>query len=533
MREYYNNIREGREVRPSLAQLKGLLKTAENRARFRSICGGNYDPILKCLASEDAKVRKNAAGVIGLLGDQENADLLMDAWRAEETRFVRPAYLSALSQMDCSAYMEEFHARLDWLESYSAPEEEKKHAAEETAALRDLILRQEGLPKHKFTGWHAQQDVVLTARPAFRAALFSELRAKKREVSLGVRIRTGDLGGVFRNRVWQEMLFVVSCSKKLPMEERALAGELAASNLLALLEANHSGEPPFYFRIGFAGPSVPEDRGAFIRSLGSLLEGALGGKLVNSASHYEAEIRLVCGRDGTCIPFLKLFTIADQRFSYRRYYVPASMKPATAAGIAALARPYCRPDAAVLDPFCGVGTLLIERQYAMSVRRACGIDTFGEAVAKARANTERAGQEIQYLNRNFFHFECMEPFDEIFTDMPAGNLKKEELELIYRVFLEKSYEVLAEGGRVFCYSGEMGLLKKYLRLNGGFRLVKEFEISRTGPNPENGMWLFILEKIKKSVPESEYPVNGVSRADLGTGCHAEKSEENKNRARKE
>ena len=48
---------------------------------------------------------------------------------------------------------------------------------------------------------------------------------------------------------------------------------------------------------------------------------------------------------------------------------------------------------------------------------------------------------------------------------------------------------MAEHGRIVMYSGEMGLVKKYLRLQNRFRLLQEFCIQE-----KRGMYLFILEK---------------------------------------
>lgn len=219
------------------------------------------------------------------------------------------------------------------------------------------------------------------------------------------------------------------------------------------------------------------------------VERAFDGRLVNSVSHYEAEIRLIVNREGGVKPFLILFTLPDHRFSYRKFYVASSMRPQTAAGILALAKPYLKEYAQVLDPFCGVGTLLLERRFAGSVRSAYGIDTYGEAIQKARANTRLTGMPVNYINRDFFDFTHEYPFDEILTDMPDVSGERGQTDELYRRFFEKSAGLLAERGRVFCYSREMSLVKKHLRLSGRFRLLAEFCILE-----KSGAYLFVLEK---------------------------------------
>lgn len=258
---------------------------------------------------------------------------------------------------------------------------------------------------------------------------------------------------------------------------------------MTILEENHSGAAPFYFRVGVSGAMPLDKRSDFSKKVSIAIEEAFDRKLVNSTSHYEVEIRLIQNKEGTFMPCLKLFTLPDRRFHYRRYHVAASMKPVLAAGILALAKPYLREYAQVLDPFCGVGTLLIERRFISPIRNAYGIDTFGEAIEKARANTKIAGMQANYINRSFFDFEHEYEFDEIITDMPAGNLEKDELDEIYRRFFEKSAELLSDKGRIICYSKEMGLVKKYLRLQNKFRLLQEFCILE-----KSGAFLFIIEK---------------------------------------
>ena len=73
--------------------------------------------------------------------------------------------------------------------------------------------------------------------------------------------------------------------------------------------------------------------------------------------------------------------------------------------------------------------------------------------------------------------------------MPAGKLTRPELDDLYGRFFEKSAELLNDQGRIICFSREMGLMKKQLRLRDDFRLLQEFCIQE-----KNGAYLFILEK---------------------------------------
>ncbi len=509
IQEIYARILAGEDLRASLIELKRQLKEkdsgaqrgsgAQNAALFCEICGGNYDPVMKCLADPDPKVRKNAADVLGILRVQEAADVLMDAYRVEDTLYVRPDYVNALASLDCSEYLDEFRVRLDELTAYDAPEDEKKHVQAEISALRELLLSKEGLKKHTFTGYSRTNSVILTTIPAFRELLAGDLPFKKRMRPDGVELSVSDMNVVLECRYWNEMLFPAACSggeeflKGLFAEAEEIAGELSGSDLMDILTENHRGAPPFYFRVGVTGAMTREEKSLLAKRAAQAIESDFAGKLINSASHYEAEIRLAADREGRITPYLKLFTIPDDRFRYRRYHVAAGMKPFVAAGLIGLAKPYLKDHAQILDPFCGAGTLLIERRFAGPVRSAYGIDTFGEAIEKARRNAQIAGVPVNYINRDFFDFTHDYLFDEIITDLPNPVGDREETDAFYGAFLEKSTELLTERGRIFCYTGETGMLKKHLRLNGGYRMLAEFPIMERSKTS-----LFILEKKKES-----------------------------------
>lgn len=489
IKELYDKIRAGEERRVNLISLKKELREEKNRNILLKITGNRLDEIMKCLVDEDAKVRKNAASVLGQMRCQDALDVLMDAYVEEEQLFVRPEYISAMAQLDCQEYLPDFHERLEELSAYDAPENEKKHIQAEIRELRELILNKEGINKHTFTGWNRANEVVFVTLPAFRDVLAAEITGVKKLLKSGVKTVVSDMEEALKIRTFSEILFVLKCRKKLPAEPEKLAEALKESDLMQVLAENHKEEAPFYFRLETAGAMPLEERSHFSRRAAAAIEETFSRELINSTSHYEIEIRLIQNKEGDFVPFLKLHTLADHRFDYRKYYVAASMRPFLAAGLLALAKPYLKEHAQILDPFCGVGTLLIERRFLVSARNAYGIDTFGEAIVKARANSKIVGMQTNFINRNFFEFEHDYKFDEIITDMPAGKLTKQELDDLYRRFFEKSAGLLGDKGRIICFSREMGLVKKQLRLHGDFRLLKEFCIQE-----KSGAYLFILEK---------------------------------------
>ena len=119
-------------------------------------------------------------------------------------------------------------------------------------------------------------------------------------------------------------------------------------------------------------------KSAFLKKVSARIESLSDRKLINTTENYEFELRLIENKLGKCNIMIKLFTLKDMRFTYRRDVIPTSIRPVNAALTAALAREYMKEDAQVLDPFCGVGTMLIERHKAVRANTSYGIDILEE-----------------------------------------------------------------------------------------------------------------------------------------------------------
>ena len=170
------------------------------------------------------------------------------------------------------------------------------------------------------------------------------------------------------------------------------------------------------------------------------------------------------------------------------------MQPFLAAGMLKLVEEELTEHAQVLDPFCGTGTMLIERNYLMAARDSYGLDIFGEGIDKARVNTKIARMNINYIHRDFGDFRHDYLFDEILTDMPEqGNMSREELDKIYQMLFDRGMELLKPGGKMFVYASEMGMLKKQIRLHGNAYILKrEYCISE-----KQKKYLYVIQFVNK------------------------------------
>lgn len=493
IKEQWEQIVKNQDVRQNLSRLRQALKEKGNRSVLEKAMEGDENRLPKLLGSEDAKTRKNAALLMGDIGKQEYLKPVYEAYRKEEQRFVKSAYLSAISNFDYRDYLDDLKARLELLRRSEMTADNEKHLMEEMRELSSLIVRMEGTATHRFTGWDESYDVVLLTNrnfPELTEAQLKELEpdATVKTFGAGVMAHVQNLRWMGDIRTCQDVLFRVRGMKTCPMDPARAAEVITKSVLLPFLEAGHEGKPPFYFRVELKSKRELGEKSAFVKKLSGQIEKLSGRKLVNSTTDYEVELRLIENKEGNLNLLVKLYTIRDGRFSYRREVTPASIRPVNAALCAALAKGYLKEGAQVLDPFCGVGTMLVERHKAVRARTMYGLDIQEDAILKARKNTEAAGLTVHYINRDFFRFEHEYRFDEIITDMPfrMGRMLQDEVDALYRRFFAAAPSFLKDGAVVVLYSHDRTLVK-VLAPKHRFAVEEEFEISR-----KEGTYVFIL-----------------------------------------
>lgn len=491
MQKVYEALQQGREIRKNLIELKQMLKEEGALDTYLSMTEDD-ELLASFLEDDDAKTRKNAALVLGLLQSQESIGKLWDAYLSETQLFVKSAYLTAMQKLDCRAYEMQLKERYRQLSAYLPAEEEQKHIQEELKELRRLVMRFDGgISSHKFIGYHEPQDFVLTTLKNYQDTTSVQIeRGKTKIIPMGVQVSGGSIKEALRIRTFRELLFTLHCNKNLPPKPNVIAAELVKADLTGLLSRLHEGEPVFYFRLEIKSAMPLEKKSKFAKRLAAEIEQQTGRMLLNATDHYEVELRLIENRNRGFYPCIKLYTIPMKRFAYRKYTTASSMHPSMAALLVELASNWLREYARVMDAFCGTGTLVIERMYALPVRTAYGTDTFGDAILGARENAAIAHMNINFVQRDFMDFTHEILFDEIWADMPVrGKKAKEDQDAFYQAFFEKAPSLLAEHGRIFLYADENGLVKKYLRLFTGLQLKQEFCIRE-----KDGVYFYIIEQ---------------------------------------
>ena len=122
--ELFHQLECQEEIRRTLSEIRAAVKEEKEYQKALEIVGDGA--VLEgYLLHEDAKVRKNAAALIGDLALENASAALYKAYQTEKTLFVRSAILEALEKTNPYPYLGELSMRYEFL-CGSEPKEEEK-----------------------------------------------------------------------------------------------------------------------------------------------------------------------------------------------------------------------------------------------------------------------------------------------------------------------------------------------------------------------------------------------------------------------
>lgn len=483
IKDYLVKIEKNMDVRGNLIELKKLLKTEQGLKEWRSLQDRYLQLLTDLLQHADAKVRKNAALILGEVGNQQAIRDLYEAYMKEEQLFVRSAYLTAMSHLDYRPYLKVLEERMHEIMDTIMTPENQKHLNEELNLLRNMLLTIEAPKKHRFTGYSLPSELILMTSPGFEQLTFDsiplKLQRNARIMNGGVRVMADKPGALMELRTVKGILFRF-CRNPLPSNDyHAVAEAIMSAGLPEYIQKRHEGQTPFYFRIDLRTRLVLNEKSQYVKRLAAELERLSGHQLQNSASNYEVELRITENRQGQYSVYLVMHTFPDTRFAYRRHALATSMHPVRAAEIAALADEYTAEDATVLDPFCGTGTLLIERYRRKKAANLYGVDIYGEAIEQGRENAQMAKVPVYFINRDFKDFTHSYQFDEIITELPSRSDKMtaDMLHDLYRTFVGKLPEWMKDAGQVIVCTTEEGWLASLAAQSGYLKTEAVYHLS--------------------------------------------------------
>lgn len=160
--------------------------------------------------------------------------------------------------------------------------------------------------------------------------------------------------------------------------------------------------------------------------------------------------------------FLKV-RLSDERMRHREYktaHRPASLRASSAAALAWLSEP--REDDIVLDPFCGAGTILIERAHMGRYAMLLGSDRDAAALAAARVNVGERYKPIQLENWDAGALRLGDAsVDKIVTNLPWGLRygSHGENRKLYPLWFREFARVLKSGGVMVMLTAEWRVMR--------------------------------------------------------------------------
>ena len=465
------------ELTACLSALCAAAKTRAARERIDGACSDRA-ALYRCLSADEPKLRKNAARLLGALGRGRDAAALAAALAAERRLFVVPSILLALGRCGGSTAQSAVAA-------YAPPrprdETEEKHVREIQCALEKAKNSFETGEFPALSRLPAPQELLLLPPDGFSAQLFEELEElgfSPRPAGTsafyrgGLLVKTDDIEGIYRARCAAEILLPVA--EGVAFTPEAVAAAFAPA-------------PEHPYRLELRG--WDGNRAAFLRETARLL----GGR--NNPSHYALELRIERRDDGRAALFQRPCNVLDTRFAYRRQALPASIHPVTAACLVRYGRrfrPAGKEAPSVLDPCCGSGTLLFEREKLSPCGSLLGVELTGRGVLAAKENAAAGRSRARFIQKDCLNFTPRAPVDELYANLPFGNRvgSHTDNEALYRGLAARLPDWLSEDGIALLYTMEHRLLQRCLREEPRLTLLGRTRTEAGGLMPQ----VFVLAK---------------------------------------
>jgi tRNA G10 N-methylase Trm11 len=482
--------------RSILSVIRDMIKKEKPRGIFKRTMGNSKQKLEDFLQHSDPKVRKNVCGIIGEIADSSYLEALYTAYGSEDQLFVKASYILAIGNCGGALDAERLTKIYDELiiqekvcQDKGASKKDEKHINEEKLALTRAIAKLSPKGKHEFIGFKNPVPMILTTmNDHFQSTLMdlAEKSIKGTLVTQGIYINEKDLKKIHRCRTFYEILFPLDSCNDLELNYKVIATAIAKSNIVSFLNQCHARNEnnTFWYRIEYKTMDNSRERSEFVKNLSRELDEASDGNLKNSPSSYEVEIRIV-EKNNLCNVYIKLYTLKDNRFDYREKDVPSSINPVNAAIVMKAITRWLRPSAKVIDPFCGAGTMLIERAKLKPFQTLTGIDIFNSAITAAEINSNLANVKIDLIVRDILDFSTVDLFDEMISNMPfesksgASGFNTK----LYSEFVNKLPSLIKSGGMVFLYTVEKNLLKQSLIGNERLKLIDTIKIESGGLTP--------------------------------------------------
>lgn len=482
---------QGTEAQSALSELVQLSKQKRIQEWINNHPQRYFFEVL--LQSDKAKLRKNTARLLGNLQQENDLPLLIAALKKEETLFVLPSLILALGRFNDPQISEAILQKQAWLKALPQDDANKKHLQEIDEAAQKALASAEKESNLLFLGLPENYTVEARAPWGCGALLASEAKEHHLPGKLSVdkmQFSAKIYKDLFKLRCMQEALIPLGKAKALPhlpaktAEIKQWSASLSVPLNAFIQLAQKSFEGKANYRIEMR--KIPQtQRGDFARTIAA----QIGPALRNTVSNYQMELRIEPSAR-SCKLYAKCYFPPDERFSYRLGALPASIHPVTAACLMRFAKAHFRPDARVIDPCCGSGTLLIERKKLMDAAYLLGTDKDAKALDIARKNSTAAGETIDYVGAKLERFNPDAPFDELIANLPFGTRvgTQKELDSLYEALFFRLKVLLKPGGKALLYTTHRRKIHQ-LTAQHHFDLLDEMPFDSGGLRP----WAMIIQ----------------------------------------
>lgn len=455
------SLKNSENLRQDLIDIKNTM-TDENISQIIE----NESYFLELISSDDSKIRKAVNEILGKTKQEKYKSIIFNAYLNEQQLMIKSSILKALSAYHIEEYLDILNSREAELVEQLVGEN-AKHAKEELRVLRKLLQPYRTLKKHEFIGFENEVPIILTIPAGHHEALMDELVGyETKKVGLGVQIKAKDVESLFECRLFSGMYFPVCKANSLSSKD--IASDLTIKKILRFLDRCHEGEGSYRFRLDLEDSSLSKE-------LAQSIESYSNGRLQNYPGDYEVEIRVRENVKKEAVIYLKLLTITDPRFTYRKQTSSSALAGHTAALIAHYLQDYVKPDGQLLDPMCNDGTLLIERTLMMPPHFVMGLDFSQELMEKAKLNAKDAFVDIRFVQRDLRSFTHQRLFDEMICQLPSVRKKEESAteEKLYQLTFSKVKDLMEVGGIFAVYSKENDLVTRAYNKNRSYLQLKK------------------------------------------------------------